>query len=267
MAIFRGRTPLVDKTWVKDACDDTACTRDAPELLRCSHHHLFVIDDLQRGRRNHKLLTNGQDGAQWIATGFTEAQFHMWRRVPDPEPIVSLLSERKEEVEPRFEMDNDKKIWWNIPKSRPRALVLPAPPPFTVSESVVIPLPKKDQLDVTEWQAGQKLVNRFDHWAKIKGELWKVPSKSFFFLDKLYENGKLFRRERVSLELPLRMLYQNGNDSFVERIITEQEAYMYIGIPEIWEPLIDGGYLFQPVTIYENPRLSRKFYTYSNMEE
>src|SRR6266853_1978453 len=220
----------IDQDWLDKIAKEIEYTPDAPELARCEHHHLFVIDDLQRGRKYHNVLSSG--GATWIATAFTEAQFHCWKRLPDVPTNV------KEELSP-----------------------------IQVAESLVIPLPKKDQLTTTEWVENNKHHNRYDHWAKIIGELWKVPSDHFYLLDKFMENGKVFRRRRIALEVPLRMLYRNGDSTHIERIISEQGAYMYIGIPEFWEPQIDGGYLFQPMTIYSRSSLTRKYYCYTKLED
>jgi hypothetical protein len=185
-------------------------TTDVPELDRCSHHHLFVFDDLQRGKRNHSHLIG-----DWVATAFTEAQFHLWKRVSDTE------------------------------------------------ETLYIALPKEDQNDTTEWSEAFKLRNRFNHWAKIKGELWKVTPQTITELDKYMQNNVLFKRRRVALEVPLKSI-DNGA---VERTISSQEAFMYMGVPTYWEPRLDGGYHFQPMTIFNHPSFSRRYYSYTALEE
>jgi len=220
----------IDKDWLAKIAEETAYTSDAPELARCDRHNLFVIDDMQRGRKHHNVLSSG--GATLVATAFTEAQFHCWKRLPDVPTNV------KEEL-----------------------------PPINVNDPLIIPLPKKDQLTTTEWVETNRSHNRYDHWAKIIGELWSVPANHFYSLDKFMENGRVFRRRRIALEIPLRMVYRNGDYTNIKRIVSEQGAYMYIGIPEFWEPQIDGGYLFQPMTIYSRSNLNRKYYCYTKLED
>ncbi len=217
----------INQDWLNKIAEETEYTSDAPELARCDRHNLFVIDDMQRNRKYNNVLSSG--GATLVATAFTEAQFHCWKRLPDTSTNV------KEEL-----------------------------PPIHVSDSLIIPLPKKDQLTTTEWVEANKIRNRYDHWAKIIGELWSVPANHFYSLDKYMENGKVFKRRRVALEMPLRKTYNNGH---VERVTRSDEAYMYIGIPEFWEPQIDGGYLFQPMTIYSRSSLNRKYYCYTKLED
>lgn len=249
-------------------------TKDIPELERCEFHHLFVCDDLQRGRRNHHILRD----AQWVVTAFTEAQFHCWNRAPDP--VEKKPNGTKEEentyvghlnvatsawIDPETKEKKERFLgyFYNIPTTPNRLFVPSDRPPFTVGEPVIVPLPKKDQNDTTECPINHKWNNRLDHWAKIKGELWKVKASHLIELDIHMQNGVLFKRQRVPIEVPLKCLH-NGT---VDRNIYDQEAFMYIGLPKVWEDQIDGGYLFKPMTIFSSPSLSRRYYSYTNLEE
>src|SRR5260221_1923364 len=141
----------LNKNWLEEISKDVEYTHDAPELARCECHHLCVIDDLQRGRKYHHILSNGK--ATRVATAFTEAQFHCWKRIPDPvEPpypenngpayeITSIPEEvfttrGKEKVSLGFTYSI------SLPK-KPK--IFPTSPPIRVEETLVIPLPKKDQ--------------------------------------------------------------------------------------------------------------------------
>src|SRR5258706_9115425 len=77
----------IDQGWLAKIAEETEYTSDAPELARCDRHNLFVIDDMQRNRKYNKVLSSG--GATLVATAFTEAQFHCWKRMPDP-PEISI---------------------------------------------------------------------------------------------------------------------------------------------------------------------------------
>jgi len=258
----------IDQDWLAKIAEETEYTSDAPELARCDRHNLFVIDDLQRGRKYHNVLSSG--GATLVATAFTEAQFHCWKRVPDEPQTIAIRNISNDVVtgpEEVFTIKEGKKVSlgfsYDLSPTK-RKIEPPAPPPICVSDHLIIPLPKKDQLTTTEWIEDNRSRNRYDHWAKIIGELWSVPANHFYSLDKFMENGKVFKRRRVALEMPLRKTYNNGH---VERITRSDEAYMYIGIPEFWEPQIDGGYLFQPMTIYSRSSLNRKYYCYTKLED
>lgn len=246
-------------------------TQDVPELERCEFHHLFVIDDVQRGRRNSSILKY----AEWVATGFTESQFHCWKRLPDP-PQIKIEREKgdayvgqlepvtKAHIDPESKQRQERFLgyFYSIPKTSPTNFVPHEQPPYRIGESLIIPLPKKDQSNTTEWTVADKWHNRYDHWAKIKGELWKVRASHIMELDLHMMNNKMFKRQRVIVEIPLKCVY-NGT---VERTILEQEAFMYVGIPSFWEDQIDAGYLWQPMTVFSSSSLNRKYYSYTNLE-
>lgn len=104
---------------------------------------------------------------------------------------------------------------------------------------------------------------------KIKGELHAVRSGAFRELDNYKDNLVSFRRQRIKLLIPHRPLfklperYNNGKpiplmtNQFVigaERISRPVEAWMYEGVPEYWDDLLDGGFNFNKVSIYEDKR-------------
>jgi hypothetical protein len=250
----------IDAAWLERAKAIVSNTPDQPIIDRCAFHHLFVYDDMQRGRQNHSMLVGDLPDCQLVATGFTEAQFHLWRRLPDqPRKLVetaSLPGEGKA----------DEKGFFTLPSKTFK--IEEEEKLFYVNTTLIVPLHKRDQNDTTEWSDLARQKNRHDHWAKIKGELWKVPSSRFNFLDQWMHNGRLFKRERVTVEIPLKIqkVYDDGT-SEIERIVSDQEAFMYVGIPEVWEPQLDGGYLFQAVGICERASLSRKYYAFGAKEE
>lgn len=246
-------------------------TKDMPELERCEFHNLFVIDDVQMGRRHHALLK----GATRMCSAFTEAQYHCWKRLPDPPQIEIKKEERNEYVghldavrnayiDPETKVRSDRFVgyYYNIPTT-PRSNFVPhEQAPYRIGESLIVPLPKRDQMDTTEWSIADKWTNRFNHWAKIKGELWSVTAAHIIALDLHMMNNVMFKRQRVVVETPMKCVH-NGS---VERIIPDQEAFMYVGIPEFWEDQIDAGYLWQPMTAFSSPSLNRKYYSYTNLE-
>jgi hypothetical protein len=105
---------------------------------------------------------------------------------------------------------------------------------------------------------------------KIKGEIHAVRSHQFRNLDLHKDNLVSFRRERLTFLVPSRPLYQlperyNENGiplPFAEprqigvgrETVGRVDAYMYIGVHDYWDDLLDGGYNFKPVEHYTDPR-------------
>lgn len=114
---------------------------------------------------------------------------------------------------------------------------------------------------------------KFRNKARIKGELWLVRPKEFLWLDKQKENTVSFIRKRVHITIPYRKtvwtkghyndhgVWVAGMEVSAEKI-TKKVVWMYIGIPDHWEPLLDGGFRFGEVSRYvpNNPNKSEYYY-------
>lgn len=103
--------------------------------------------------------------------------------------------------------------------------------------------------------------------AQIMGELWEVPPAYIFNLDRFYKNGVEFVRKRVDLILRTRTIhsptvvnnkvkvdpttgkyyYDHGVPNVSDWQYDTVRAWMYVGKKNFWEPLLDAGFLFQPV--------------------
>lgn len=91
--------------------------------------------------------------------------------------------------------------------------------------------------------------------AKIRGELHLVWSNKIYLLDKARQNGVQFARQRVRISYPYRFvqfgkkhpLPKISAHSYSDKIV----AWMYIGIPTYWDPLI-GGIFAQPMPLFEH---------------
>lgn len=116
---------------------------------------------------------------------------------------------------------------------------------------------------------------------RVKGELWLVPAYHIPFIDTYKMNGEVFQRLRVRVDTPFRELKTTEMLSSEERVdkriktwynipkellteprIASNRAWMYIGIPSYWEPLLDGGYMFSPVKIFRSRNTSIGDYFY-----
>lgn len=110
---------------------------------------------------------------------------------------------------------------------------------------------------------------------KIHGEIVAVPYNTLVKLDEYKQNGVQFKRVRALVTLPFRKVVwikdrqlcpyplvqfrQNGDPFFGRSIATTFErttdirVWMYIGVKEHWEPLINA-YNFEPVSTFRAKR-------------
>jgi len=104
------------------------------------------------------------------------------------------------------------------------------------------------------------------HFARIKGEVHKVPTKQIPKLDTAMRNGVQFRRTRVLLLASERdhQLEENFWHKHVtgaplyKHILTEERtvilrAFMYVAMRDYWNPIIDG-LNFDHLEIQDSPR-------------
>lgn len=114
----------------------------------------------------------------------------------------------------------------------------------------------------------ENTLDRFPPPLKIKGEVHAVKSYAFSKLDIVRDNLVSFRRQRVQVLIPhnpvykLPERYDNGKpiplmtDQFVigtERV-EPMWVWMYVGVPEYWNDVLDAGYLFSTVPHYKDER-------------
>ena len=122
-------------------------------------------------------------------------------------------------------------------------------------------------------------------FARIKGELYAVSAGLFSEqLDRYKENGVQFVRKRIIVDIPFRTVRKEleqkvvitadgkrssrvtgstTNTSDLKQI--QVKAWMYIASSEFWLPLIDDGFLFQPVKTYTD-KSGKPYYFFSKME-
>lgn len=99
---------------------------------------------------------------------------------------------------------------------------------------------------------------------RIGGELHSVRPYQFFELDKYKENGVKFERKRVPLVVHHHVRTTSNE---LKARVTIAKAWMYVGIPEYWEPQLDAGNLFKPVRRYQARNTNLGWYTYFTPEE
>lgn len=121
--------------------------------------------------------------------------------------------------------------------------------------------------------------------AKIFGELHSVESLRLTELDNIKENGVQFIRTRVPLVVPYRQMiledYQDEEGRPLpialqgkRGVLSPQrvhlvKAWMYVGNPDYWTPMLDGGFDFQSVKLkfpYKEKRWLKKFYHFTEQK-
>jgi len=110
--------------------------------------------------------------------------------------------------------------------------------------------------------------------AHIKGELWAVRPDEFLWLDKQKENGLLFERKRVHVNVPYRKVVWTKDTIFKDdgtwetgTVLKEEQnkiivCWMYVGIPQYWNDQLDAGFLFGEVSKYSPNKPDRPDYYY-----
>lgn len=116
--------------------------------------------------------------------------------------------------------------------------------------------------------------------AIVSGELFLISDyKVIYSLDKLRGNGLKFQRKRVDIQIPYRRTkwLKDVTKAPPELIPTtaarattgwythHMKAWMYVGIKEHWEPLLDGGYYFSPTKLAKpNTEWVDSYYLFNN---
>lgn len=86
--------------------------------------------------------------------------------------------------------------------------------------------------------------------ARIKGELHSVTPQTLFELDRRRLNGVRFKRVRLQVDVPHHKILSYDNKHGEPKIVKTGQlhevtnAWVYIGIKELWTKHLDGGYNF-----------------------
>lgn len=116
-------------------------------------------------------------------------------------------------------------------------------------------------------------IGRASPKAFVKGFLWAIRPKQYYVLDQYMQNEVYFHRERVNINVPYREI-----NNFDKRAVSELkheivEAHMYIPNKAYWEPLLDHGRVFKPVTPFyghtispQGHKIDRPYYYWTKLE-
>lgn len=142
-----------------------------------------------------------------------------------------------------------------------------------------IPIPMETELT-------EPLIRNLPFPAKIKGELHIIRPKQFLPLDIMLKNGVQFTRKRVRLIVPYRerrlfptkdvhgrplpkvLQGKEGLTFWTNEKVYIIRAWMYVGNPDYWNDLLDVGYHFQSVKMFEPKQRTwlKRYYKYTRDE-
>lgn len=109
------------------------------------------------------------------------------------------------------------------------------------------------------------LTNTFgDAPVPIRGQIYALRAPMIIELDKYHLNTLHFERRRVDLIIPYQNQYRTLRDGkfYSQTLYHEVKAWMYVGVTEYWEPQLDAGGLFSPVSIIRPRNAWTKGYSY-----
>lgn len=106
--------------------------------------------------------------------------------------------------------------------------------------------------------------------APIKGELYRMRPKHFIELDSYKDNGVRYYRKRIDIVVPWKEVVRHKTTNVVitkaERK-TEVKAWMYIGVPDFWEEVLDAGFMSSPVRCFQpNDPRAKPYYMFTKLE-
>jgi hypothetical protein len=109
--------------------------------------------------------------------------------------------------------------------------------------------------------------------APVKGFLYGVRPEVFYQLDLYMQNGVLFDRQRIIIDVPYREINNFDRRNVSELKIERVEAYAYIPYAAYWEDALDAGMYFAPVRpmigkhINQNGRkVDKPYYYWTKLE-
>lgn len=150
------------------------------------------------------------------------------------------------------------------------------------TQDYVVPIVEPIPFTRPEWCDPPKLATRKISSAPIRGQVFEIPTEVLITLDKLKQNGTMYRRIQMPIAVPAVRHFKTMKDNItkVEQApekIYNIHAWMYIGDNDYWNERVDGGFTFSPARIVlprrtkgppwdeKNP-WRKEFYYYNNVE-
>lgn len=236
---FKKKSQFPDADWLSRVSNLHPHTKDMHQLEQKFSHRLFVVDNMKQNRGqqlgNHSLIAD----QNFICEAFTQShQFTMRMK------------------------DGGK-----------------------TSLNTAIPIMHAKETD-PEYVPSHGALPRLP----LKGELWAINPQRFYILDEQRQNGIQFQRCRVTIIIPYKEIFfkdrQHAENLFRQIHKTETgglklgetplksvfeyrgvlrcDAWMYLGIPDYWNNLFDGGYVYPPAKVHDaNNDLFKQCYNFT----
>lgn len=239
-----GKNDLPSQDWIKEVQEAVKYSPDAAELEQSRMQKLFVCDDLMTGGRDHDLIKGY--AMPLASAAFTLHNHSFFKR--NEEPLgVPLESWAKGRYAPPTMMGGNRNVSLQYKKTG----VIETKDDKGVSWYELTPGVYEEKT-VTAEMSVTRVPGKM--YYPIRGELYAVLSTKFVeTLDKFYENGTMFIRKRVPIEIKGIQQYTKKDGSTIRQPYLKRiDSWMYVAVPNYWIGLIDGGYEYSEVNHIEN---------------
>jgi hypothetical protein len=139
---------------------------------------------------------------------------------------------------------------------------------YPVAFDQMIRLKDWEILDIVMQDTVREIARLHSHVPRpqlVKGQLHAVRPYHFLELDKLMQNGVIFQRKRVKLITPYRK--KVGNIVQPGDFTVENSAWMYIGVPDYWRPLLTQPSQYSKVQVFQSRKeFLDPYYYFSKLE-
>jgi hypothetical protein len=130
--------------------------------------------------------------------------------------------------------------------------------------SFPIAIPTNERPDNPGWS---DLVRETCWWknaspALVRGVVHLIQRERIYELDKHYRNTVNYIRKKVKIQIPQTKSEHSGSVHKDKPYMLTMWCWMYVGKPEHWEPLLDNGYFFSPVRIFNTSHPLVKEYSF-----
>ncbi len=240
-----GKNDLPSQDWVQEVQEALKYTPDAAELEQTRMQKLFVCDDLMIGGCDHALI-NGY-AMPLASSAQTMHKYSFFKKNEDVKRAIPFEAWAKGMFAPTTSMGGNRDLSLRYRKTGyeevkdTKGNVWSELKYSGYEESKVDP-----QMELTRIP-GRK-------YYPIRGELYAILSTKFVeTLDKFYENGIMFVRRRVPIEVKGIQQFTTKDGSIIRQPYQKRiDSWMYVAVPSYWINLIDGGYEYSEVKHIEN---------------
>lgn len=247
------------KEWCERLKEMLEYTPDAIDIEQSQFQNLFVCDDFMIGRRDHHFI---EDNAMPLfRNAITKHNFTMFKRKLGKDSfIIPFEGWAKGLFTPNTLRGGNRDLTLRHVDTKVTT--------FETEEGLAYELERvyKESPVKNLVKQQTRIPGRF--YAPVKGEVLAVLSTKFAkTLDKLKENGKVFIRKRIPVIISgTKEFTDHKNKAKIREHYQEKiKCWMYVGVPDYWNDLIDGGYSFSEIKPFKPPFHDKRFYDYKQI--